>query len=498
MNIKQNPPNVSPEGASGRKKPVKEGGAVFLDNPARAWYNKGKKRGESMLTKNAVCRMTIQDLNNLGYGVGRMADKVVFVSGAVDGDECDVRIIRVCRDFCVGRIERLLTPSPHRIAPACAARGCGGCAYGAVTYEHELKLKREHVVQAFRKAGVAVSVGEVLHTEKILHYRNKAQYPVAAGRDGRLSIGFYAPKSHRVVEAASCPLLPTIFERLAEVVRAHAQANGVSAYDEETRTGLLRHIYLRSAVGEGEVLVTLVVTAWDYPAIGELVAALRAASPAVCGVLLNLNREDTNVVLGAEYRTLYGRPWIYDTLCGVKLKIAPAAFYQVNHDAAELLYRKASELAELRGDETLLDLYCGIGSIGLSMAGRLSRLFGVEIVPDAVTCARENAAANGIAHAVFAIGDAQDTPRLLTEAGFPSPDVVVLDPPRKGAGEALLQTVADLAPEKIVYISCNPDTLARDTVTLLSHGYRPGEVIPVDLFPRTGHVETVVLITRNI
>ena len=452
-----------------------------------------------MSEKNAIVRLTITDINNLGFGVGRMPDgKVVFVAGAADGDECDVRIIKVARDYCVGRVETLITPSPYRTdAPHCTVRGCGGCAYTAISYTHELAIKRHTVEAAFRKAGVAVEVSDVMTAGACTGYRNKAQYPVAAGRDGPPVIGFYAQKTHRVTEAAHCPLTPPVFGEIADAVRAHAVSAGVIPYDEESGKGLLRHIYLRTSAGGEEILLTLVVTEGRYPEADRLVAELTARFSSLVGILLNVNAKRTNVILGERYLTLFGRDYIYDTLAGVRLRIAPAAFYQVNHDAAELLYRKAAELAAPERDDVLLDLYCGTGSIGLSMAHRVRHLFGIEIVPEAIACARENARAAGIANATFAVGDAKTTGAILAEHGVPRPNVIVLDPPRAGCDTNLLDTVAELSPDRLVYISCNPDTLARDVALLSSLGYTFGTVTPVDLFPRTGHVESLVCLTRQ-
>ncbi len=451
-----------------------------------------------MPEKNSVIELEVTDINNLGYGVGRDGDgKVVFVGGAADGDVCRVKIIKSARDYSVGRLLELLTPSPHRAEPHCTAVGCGGCTYGAITYEHELDLKRRTVVAAFRKAGVEVTVGEVKTAGRVLGYRNKAQYPVRRGKDGRPVIGFYAPKSHRVVEAAHCPLTPPLFGEIVEEVRAHAIASGVLPYCEEDGSGLLRHIYLRAAKDCGEVLLTLVVTKDGYPDAEGLCRRLAARFPMIVGILLNINAKDTNVILGKDYRTLFGRDHLFDTLAGVRLELAPAAFYQVNREAAELLYRLAAEHAALRGDEVLLDLYCGAGSIGLSMADRVLRLFGIEIVPEAVACAERNAAAAGVTNATFAVGDAAATGRILREHGVGRPDVIVLDPPRAGANTALLDTIDALSPSRLVYISCNPATLARDVAYLMTKGFVPGEVTPVDLFPRTGHVESVVCLKRQ-
>ena len=451
-----------------------------------------------MLEKNARLSLTVTDINNLGYGVGRAPDgRVVFVADAVDGDVCEVKIIKLARDYAVGRLEHLIAPSPHRIAPHCPVRGCGGCAYTGVSYDHELALKRGTVEAAFRKAGVAVTVGEVLSTGQVIGYRNKAQYPVRRGKGGEMVIGFFAPRSHRVVEAADCPLTPPMFAEILSVIRAHAERAGVEPYDEESGRGLLRHIYLRAAEDCREVLLTLVLNGTEYPDAEGLVADLTSRFPSLVGILINVNRERTNVILGREYRTLAGRDYLYDTLAGVRLRIAPAAFYQVNRAAAELLYREAARLAAPQGDEVLLDLYCGTGSIGLSMAKKVRRLFGIEIVPEAIACARENAAAAGLENATFEVGDAGDTGAILKRHGTERPDIIILDPPRAGATEALLDTVAALSPSRLVYISCNPATLARDVAYLIGHGFTPGEVTPVDLFPRTGHVESLVCLTRQ-
>ena len=451
-----------------------------------------------MSQKNDVIRVAITDINNLGFGVGRDEDgKVVFVGGAADGDLCEAVIIKSARDFSVGRLLRVITPSPYRTEPHCTARGCGGCTYGAITYAHELELKRHAVEAAFGKAGIKARVGEVLSTGQMLGYRNKAQYPVARGKDGRPMIGFFAPKSHRVVEAAHCPLTPPIFGRIAEAIREHAVEFGVLPYCEEDGTGLLRHIYLRTSRDGSEILLTLVVTDEHYPGAEVLVGRLTERFPMLVGILLNINEKNTNVILGKRYLTLSGRDHLYDTLCDVRLRIAPAAFYQVNHDAAELLYRKAAELADLHGDEVLLDLYCGTGSIGLSMAGQVRQLFGVEIVPEAIACAKENAAAAGIRNAIFAVGDAANTGELMRRHGIGRPDVIILDPPRAGADTELLDTIDRLSPSRLVYISCNPATLARDVAYLMQRGFAPGPVTPVDLFPRTGHVESVVCLTRQ-
>ena len=454
-----------------------------------------------LLKKNDIHELTVHDLNNLGYGVSRIGGLVTFVHGAVDGDRVRARLIRVTKDYAVAKTVEIIEPSPHRIKDeTCTSVGCGGCSYRSVSYAHELKLKRETVVSAFRKVGLhGVTVLPTVSAGVSCGYRNKAQYPISP--DGK--IGFYAPRSHRVVEARRCPLAPPIFGDILETVSAWRERYGVTAYDEETGQGLVRHVYLRASAEEREILVTIVVNGRSVPHEDALVSSLCEGFSEIVGVLLNINTENTNVICGREYRTLWGRDYLTDTLSGVSLRLHPAAFYQVNRAATELLYARAAALADLTGDETLLDLFCGVGSIGLSMAHRVRELVGIEIVEDAVLCARENARANGITNAHFYTGDAADTERLLENAERElgrrlSPDVVILDPPRKGADERLLRFISDRGIQRIVYISCNPATLARDCAILLSLGYTLSEITPVDLFPRTGHVESVVCLKRQI
>ncbi len=454
------------------------------------------------MKKNDQIRLFIDGMNDLGNGVAHVEGKAVFVTGAVVGDEVLARVIKVTPGYLVARTQSVLKPSPDRIESNCTAVGCGGCAYRLISYEKELEFKRNDVVYAFKKAGIPHAVVlPVLATGKTDGYRNKAQYPVGVGKDGSPIAGFYAPKSHRVVPALGCLLQAPTFSPIVECVLRFVAERGIPVYDEESGRGLLRHLYFRGNT-RGEVLLTLVVNGERLPHEGELAQRITEKFPHVVGILLNKNTKKTNVICGEHYRTLYGEDCLTDILCGVELQIAPHAFYQVNHDATELLYATAQEAADLSGEETLLDLYCGIGSVGLSMAQSVRRLVGIEIVPEAVACARENAKRAGIQNAYFYCGDATDTEKLLDNAerelGEICPDVVVLDPPRKGCDrELLLFLSGKLCPKKIVYISCNPDTLARDVAILMNNGYAMGDVYPVDLFPRTGHVETIVCVNKQ-
>ena len=455
------------------------------------------------LKKNDRITVRIADFNNLGFGVARHEGLAVFVADTVMGDECEIQIIKVNKSYAIGKLLRLVAPSVQRTEPRCAL-SCRACTYRLISYEDECLQKKKTVEMAFRKAGLPeVEIAPLIPSPRLCHYRNKAQYPVAKTKNG-VEIGFYAPKTHRVTEAAACPLAPEIFSEILEVIRAYLTEYDIPIYDEESGKGLVRHIYLRRGECSGEILLCLVVTDLSLPMKDALVERICKQFPAVVGILLNLNDKDTNVILGDTYRTLFGRDYIIDTLAGVELEISAPSFYQINHDATELLYAKARELAKLTADELLLDLYCGTGSIGLSMADAASEVIGIEIVPDAVECARRNAAHAGIQNAAFYAADASDAEKILEGAEAERgesirPDVVVLDPPRKGSTEKLLSFIANtLSPSRIVYISCNPDTLARDCAFLKTLGYGIGTVTPVDLFPMTGHVESVVCLKRQI
>lgn len=462
------------------------------------------------MRKNDTFVLRIEEINNLGCGVGHLPDpnggrgQVVFVRDAVTGDLIEARAIKVNKTYAVARIERILEPSSLRCEDDCRAKGCGGCVYRHVQYEHELELKRDYVKNAFRKAGLEeVEVAPVRHTGELSGYRNKAQYPVCQGKDG-MEAGFFASGTHRIVPADSCRLQPPAFAEITRLICDFCNRHGISAYDEESGRGLLRHIYLRNGAKSGEVMVCLVVNGKGLPHERELAEELTRRHPEVVSVMCNINEASTNVVLGDTYRLIAGREWIEDTLCGLSFRLSAGAFYQVNRNACELLYSIAKEQAGLTGRETLLDLYCGIGTIGLSMADRAKEVIGIEIVDEAVERAAENAARNGITHASFYCGDASDARRLLANAEAargtldPENTVVVFDPPRKGSTPELISYVAERRFPRVVYVSCNPDTLARDCVIFKGLGYQIGEVTPVDMFPRTGHVESVVSLTRRI
>ena len=460
------------------------------------------------IKKNEFIELDIIDLNNLGCGVGKTdGGVVVFVRGAVTGDRVLAKIIKVSSSFLVGRLEKIIVSSPNRMngegarkVDCKAPASCGGCVYRNITYEHELTLKRDYVKNAFRKVGLQyVEVTDTAHTERVTGYRNKGQYPVREV-GGRVRAGFFAAKTHDLIPCESCLLQPDIFGEIVAFVTEFAEKNKIKAYDEESGKGILRHIYLRIAEKTGQIMVCLVINADKMPSSERFAAEVVEKFPSVTSVMLNVNKKNTNVILGEKFICIGGNDYIIDELCGLKFKISAGSFYQVNRDGAEMLYGLARERAGLSGTETVADLYCGAGTIGLSMAKDAARIVGVEIVDEAVECAKENAKLNGIGNAYFFCGDASDTRGLLATAkdtlGDFCPDVVIIDPPRKGTTEELIGYLDSLGVKKIVYVSCNPDTLARDCKWFADKGYNIGEVTPVDLFPGTGHVESVVCLTK--
>lgn len=446
------------------------------------------------MKKNDIYDIEITDLNNLGSGVGHIDGKTVFVPGAVDGDTLGVKIIKDASDYAVARIEEIVAPSAHRAESSCpVSKRCGGCVYRSITYSHELELKRGYVEHAFKKAGLSVKVHPVEHGGEE-HYRNKVQYPLSPD----MKPGFFASHSHTVIPSVGCSLEDEAFAPILEFCAEFLRSKGVAAYDENTGKGLMRHIYLRSGRITGEIMVCFVINGERLKCEKELVEALTEKFPQVKTVLLNINKASTNVILSDRFQIICGDGYIEDVLCGLRFRISAASFWQVNRDMADRLYKKAAELAELKDGETLVDLYCGIGSIGLSVIKDKSaaRLVGIEIVPDAVENAKENAVINGIKNAEFICADLSDRSDALSDVTLHA-DVVITDPPRKGCSPALLEKISELAPRALVYVSCNPDTLARDCKIMEGYGYKASEAFPFDLFPRTGHVETVVLITRN-
>ena len=449
------------------------------------------------MKKNDIIELTITGMTLQGDGIARHEGVPVFVPGACPGDHIKALILKAKPNCAFGKCVDILEPSPERIDPGCEAfPRCGGCAFRHISYEAELAVKQREIRETLRRiGGIEIEPEAILGAREPERYRNKALLPVCMDH-GHIKAGYYARRSHRVIYSGDCRLQPEVFNRLAGAVCAWAEEAGCSIYDEGMGKGLLRHIYLRQTQGGQQILVCLVINGQGVPQADLLIERLRTESPAVKGVLLNHNTKDSNVILGPGETLLWGEGHITETLCGLEFTLSPQSFFQVNPAQAERLYRLAGEMASLNGKERVLDLYCGTGTIGLTMAGRCAELVGVEAVPQAVEDARRNAAQNGISNARFLCMDAARAATQLAGEGW-RPDVVLLDPPRKGCEPALLQTVADMAPGWVVYISCDPATLARDLKLLRGLGYEARRVVPVDMFPRTGHVECGVAVVRE-
>ncbi|BFK70168.1 23S rRNA (uracil(1939)-C(5))-methyltransferase RlmD [Flavonifractor plautii] len=440
-----------------------------------------------------LCRLVIDGYASDGAGVARLDGMVVFIQGGIRGEACDVRLTHVGRSALWGRVEEVVNPSPARIFPRCLHyTKCGGCQFRHMNYAEELEAKRIRVEDALRRLGGAeIHVSAILGAEQVDRYRNKAQFPVAKGP----RIGFYRPRSHDVIDVDDCLLQGEAAARLRGAVKEWMAEYSIPAYNERTFTGLVRHVYVRTNRA-GRSLCCLLVNGRGVPREAELVRALRRAEPNLAGIVLGVNEKHNNVILGDSYRTLWGEDFLSDTLCGLTFRLSVPSFYQVNPAQTEVLYGKALEFAGLTGAETVLDLYCGIGTISLVMARKAGMVWGAEVVPQAVDDAIANAQRNHIENARFLCADAGEAARYLEGEGV-RPDVVCVDPPRKGLAEDVVDTIADMGPQRVVYVSCDPGTLGRDVKRFAGRGYTLKKAVAVDMFPRTAHVETIVLLSKG-
>lgn len=444
------------------------------------------------LEKNRIYRAHIDGYSSEGLGIARIDGQVVFVHGAVRGETCDVLVMKVLKNAAFGKIAALAEPSPARRQPDCPYYGrCGGCDFRHMSYEEELWAKRARVQDALTRIGGAeVTVEEILGAEQPLHYRNKSIYPISPAGE----VGFYRARSHQVVHVEHCLIQKPEADALAQAVRDYIARFRVEPYNEATGRGLLRHLYVRTSC-RGESLACLLVNGSRLPHEQELVDMLRAAAPGVCGVVLGENTRRGNAILGNRYRTLWGRDYLTDTLCGLELRLSVPSFYQVNHDQAQRLYEKALEYAGLTGRELAVDLYCGAGTITQVLARRARHVIGGEIVPEAIRDAEDSARRNGVENVEFLCGDASRLAAELRQRGL-RPDVICVDPPRKGLAPDVVEAAASMTPGRIVYVSCDPATLARDVARFAPLGYCPVRACAVDLFPGTAHVETVCLLSK--
>ena len=449
-----------------------------------------------MLVKNQVYEAVVTDYTAEGQGVAHVEGCAVFLPNAIAGERVRLRIEKAQKTWASGKIVEILEKSPHRCNRACpVAKLCGGCDFWHMDYEEETRLKAERVKTCLNRLG-----GETLTEVPILaapdcrSYRNKAQYPVAA-KKGRAYAGFFRAGTHDVVENQRCLILPEETDAVKDAVMDYVNQFRVSVYDEATHKGLLRHIYVRRGAVSGQILVCLVCNGEKLPKVDALLARLKKI-PGFATLVLSVNRSKGNAVLGDKFITLYGPGYIEDTLCGLNFRLSPRSFYQVNHHQAQRLYETAIEKAGITKNDTVLDLYCGVGTITLAMASAAGKVMGVEVIPQAVEDARDNARRNGIENAEFFCGDAGQAALELEKNGV-RPDVVVVDPPRKGLNADTIEALSRMAPRRIVYVSCDPATLARDVALLKQRGYTLQSATAADLFPRCAHVETVVLLSKG-
>lgn len=449
-----------------------------------------------MLTKNQIYETVITDYTTEGQGVAHIEGCAVFVPNAVAGERVKVRVTLVRKTWAAGKITEILEKSPHRVNRACpVAKLCGGCTFWHMDYEEECRLKAERVKNCLNRIG-----GENLEEVPILAaptcegYRNKAQYPVAWEK-GRAYAGFFKEGTHEVVQMDRCRILPQETDRVKAIVMDYVNKNKVSVYDEATHRGLLRHIYVRRGAVSGQILVCLVVNGDGLPKLPALIEALKAV-PGFTTLVLSVNTRKGNAVLGDKFVTLYGPGYIEDTLCGLNFRLSARSFYQVNHAQAQRLYETAIAMAGITKNDLVLDLYCGVGTITLAMASAAGKVMGVEVVPQAIEDARDNARRNGIENAEFFCADAGAAALELEQKGI-RPDIITVDPPRKGLNSDAIEAIDRMNPKRLVYISCDPATLARDTALLKERGFRLEKAIAADLFPRCSHVESVVCLSRK-
>lgn len=449
-----------------------------------------------MLEKNVVYEAVITDYTAEGQGIAHIEGITVFIPNAIAGERVLVRIETVRKTWAAGKITELLEKSPHRVNRQCpVAKLCGGCDFWHMDYQEETRLKADRVKTCLnRLAGEKLDEVPILAAPDCCGYRNKAQYPVAS-KKGRAYAGFFRAGTHDVVENSRCLILPQETDQVKDAVIDHVNQFRVPVYDETAHTGLLRHIYVRRGAVSGQILVCLAVNGRTLPHAPELVERLKKI-PGFATLVLSVNTQKGNAVLGEEFITLYGPGYIEDTLCGLNFRLSPRSFYQVNHHQAQRLYQAAIQLADISKEDLVLDLYCGVGTITLAMASAAGKVMGVEVVPQAIEDAKDNAVRNGIGNAEFFCGDAGEAALALEAKGI-HPDVITVDPPRKGMNADTIEAITRMSPRRLVYVSCDPATLARDIALLKQRGFRVEKAMAADLFPRCSHVESICLLTRR-
>ena len=449
--------------------------------------------------KNDIVTLKIEDCGIDGEGIGKADGFTVFVKDAVIGDTVRAKIMKAKKNYGYGRLEEIITPSPDRVEPKCQfARQCGGCQLQALSYEKQLEFKTSKVRGHLERIGgfTDIPMEKILGMDQPFHYRNKAQFPVGKSKDGRIITGFYAGRTHSIIENRDCALGVTRNKEVLDRVIAHMEKFHIQPYDENTGKGLVRHVLIRYGFFTDEMMVCLIINGEKLPGEEALVKSLRQIPEAV-SVMVNVNKKRNNVILGEKVRLLWGQPYITDKIGEISYQISPLSFFQVNPYQTGRLYGKALEYAQLSGNETVWDLYCGIGTISLFLAQKAKMVRGVEIIPAAIENAKENARLNGFDNTEFFVGKAEEVlPEQFARTGQRA-DVIVVDPPRKGCDETLLSTIIKMQPDRVVYVSCDSATLARDLKYLCERGYELKKVCPVDMFPNTVSVETVVLLSHK-
>ena len=452
------------------------------------------------MKKDDIVTLKIEDLSSEGLGVGRCEDGMaLFVKDTVIGDVVEAKIMKMKKNYGFARMMQIIEPSKDRIIPPCpVARQCGGCQIQAMSYDAQLAFKQKKVKNNLERIGgfTELPMEPIIGMETPFRYRNKAQFPVGRTRDGKLAAGFYAGRTHSIIPCRDCLLGAEVNEKILQIVLGHMEKYQIDPYDEATGKGLVRHVMTRVGFATGQIMVCIVINGKTLPAAEKLVEELCSVS-GMTSITLNINKEKTNVIMGKKLVLLWGQEYIEDTIGNVRFHISPLSFYQVNPRQTEKLYGKALEYANLTGKETVWDLYCGIGTISLFLAQKAKQVYGVEIVPEAIRDAKQNAELNHFSNADFFVGKAEEVlPEKYAKEGIFA-DVIVVDPPRKGCEESVLETMLQMAPKRIVYVSCDSATLARDLKYLCERGYQLTKVCPVDMFGNTVHVETVVLLSKG-
>lgn len=451
------------------------------------------------MKKDDFVTLTIEDMGVDGEGIGHVDGCTLFVKDALIGDVITAKIMKMKKNYGYARMMEILTPSHDRVEPKCVYhKQCGGCQIQALSYEKQLAYKKKKVLNNLVRIGGLKNLPEfdVIGMENPYHYRNKAQFPFGTDKNGEVVTGFYAGRTHSIISNTNCYLGVEENQQILEIILEHLKKYNIPAYDERTGKGLLRHVLIRKGFTTGELMVCLILNGTRMPEVKELVENL-IKIPGMTSITINVNTKQTNVIMGQEMRSVWGQDYITDYIGNVKYQISPLSFFQVNPVQTRKLYERALEYADVESGETVWDLYCGIGTISLFLAQKAKQVYGVEIVPQAIEDAKHNAALNGFANAEFYVGKAEEVlPKKYREEGIKA-DVIVVDPPRKGCDEALLQTIVQMRPKRVVYVSCDSATLARDLKYLTSEGYEVVEGTVVDQFPHTVHTEAVVKLERK-